>query len=115
MYQAGSSGTRRIKRGVAPEGHDERGSAVGATEGRSNEADGARIQVIRAADWSGVVERVTEAGGRVLCVHAESVLVVELPAGVSAADIGADEVEERRRSRWARGVTATWRPVAAAC
>ena len=73
------------------------------------------IQVIRAADWRGVVERVVDAGGRVLCVHAESVLVVELPAGVTAASVGADEVEERRRTRWARGVTATWRPVAAAC
>lgn len=119
MYQRRDCGTHRTKRVVAPEGQHERGRNVGARhEGTGSSADRTGepvIQVVRAADWLGVVEQVVEVGGRVLCVHAESVLVVELPPGVTAAAVGADEVEERRRTRSPHGVTATWRPVATAC
>ena len=76
--------------------------------------DKPRLVVIRSSSPAVVAAKVTELGGRIVASRDDAVLVVELPAGVTAQDVGADEIQERRLSTMERSVTATWRPVAAA-
>ena len=74
---------------------------------------GPQLHVLRAGDAVAVAENVERAGGRVLRVR-DDVLVVELPLAVSPASVGAAEVQVRELSTDERGVIATWQPVAAA-
>ena len=72
------------------------------------------MEVVRAADAAAVAGRVEAVGGKVVRTHSGSILVVELPLGVSVDSVGADEVEVRELSRSSREVTASWRRVVTA-
>lgn len=74
---------------------------------------GPQLHVLRAGDPAIVAENVERAGGRVLRIH-DDILVVELPVAVSPASVGVAEVQVRALSTDERGVVATWQPVAAA-
>jgi hypothetical protein len=75
---------------------------------------GPQLHVLRSTDAGTVAERVERAGGRVLRILDDTILVVELPVAVSPASVGADEVQVRSLSTKDRAITATWQPVALA-
>ena len=69
------------------------------------------MQVIRVTDWEEATAQVTAAGGRVVRVHDQSILVVELPPQATPASVGAVGILERSLSASSRTITSRWRKV----
>ena len=71
------------------------------------------MQVIRVTDWKEVTAQVAAAGGRVVRMLDQSILVVELPPQATPASVGAEQILERKLSPSSRKVTSRWRAVSA--